>query len=141
MNARIFASVLGMVLSVGAAEAATEVTVNLGDAADDKSMAMTLDKTSAKAGPVEFDVTNLAKTKTHEMLVVPVKTANQTLPYDSKNDTVNELKVKSLGETGDMEPGAKKNVTFTLKPGVYALICNQPGHYHHGMKATFTVTP
>ena len=28
-----------------------------------------------------------------------------------------------------------------LKPGAYELICNQPGHYHHGMKATFTVTP
>ena len=102
---------------------------------------MTLDKTSAKAGAVDFEVSNLSKTKTHEMLVVLVKSAGQTLPYDSKNDAVDEIKIKSLGETSDMAPGAKKALKLSLKPGTYALICNQPGHYHHGMKATFTVTP
>jgi uncharacterized cupredoxin-like copper-binding protein len=141
MDARIVAAVWVMVLAAGAADAATLVTVSLGDAADDKSMAMTLDKAGAKAGPVEFDVSNLSKTKTHEMLVVPVKSTNQTLPYDTKNDSVDEMKIKSLGESGDLDPGAKKTLTLTLKPGLYALICNQPGHYHHGMKTTFTVTP
>jgi len=140
MDMRIFAGILWAVLGAGAAEAATVVTVSLGDAADDKSMAMTLDTTTAKAGPVEFDVTNLSKTKTHEMIVVAVKSANQKLAYDSKNDKVDELKIKDLGEAADLEPGTKKTLTLTLKPGVYALICNQPGHYHHGMKATFTVT-
>ena len=138
---RVLVGFLTMGLMAGAAQAATVVTVKLGDAADDKSMAMTLDKTSAKAGPVEFDVANLSKTKTHEMVVVAVKAAGEKLAYDSKNDTVNELKIKDLGEAADLEPGTKKTLTLDLKPGAYELICNQPGHYRHGMKASFTVTP
>ena len=138
---RVLVGFLTMGLMAGAAQAATVVTVKLGDAADDKSMAMTLDKTSAKAGPVEFDVANLSKTKTHEMVVVAVTAAGEKLAYDSKNDTVNELKIKDLGEAADLEPGTKKTLTLDLKPGAYELICNQPGHYRHGMKASFTVTP
>lgn len=141
MSTRLFAAVLTMGLGISAAEAATVVNVQLGAAGDDKSMAMTLDAASAKAGPVEFDVTNLSKTKTHEMVVVAVKSKGEKLAYDKKNDTVNELKIKDLGEAADLEPGTKKTLTLTLKPGTYALICNQPGHYRHGMKASFTVTP
>lgn len=141
MDARIWAMALAIGLTAGAAQAATVVTVKLGDAADDKSMAMTLDKTTAAAGSVEFDVSNLSKTKTHEMVVVAVKAKGEKLAYDSKNDTVNELKIKDLGEAADLDPGTKKTLKLDLKPGVYELICNQPGHYRHGMKATFTVTP
>jgi uncharacterized cupredoxin-like copper-binding protein len=125
----------------GAAGAATAVAVQLGDPADDKSMAMKVDKTSVKAGKVEFDVTNLSKSKIHEMIVVAVKSKGEKLPYDSKNDTVDEMKIKDLGEASDLDPGAKKTLTVDLKPGLYELICNQPGHYHLGMKASFTVTP
>ena len=141
MDARIFAAVLVLGLSAGAAQAVTVVRVNLGNAADDKSMAMTLEKTSAKAGPVEFHVSNLSKTKTHEMVVVALKSKAETLAYDKQNDKVDEMKIKDLGEASDLEPGTKKTLTLTLKPGVYALICNQRGHYRHGMKATFTVMP
>jgi uncharacterized cupredoxin-like copper-binding protein len=132
---------MAFVLGAGVAQAATIVTVQLGDAADDKSMAMKLDKTSAKAGSVEFDVSNLSKTKTHEMIVVAVKSKNEKFAYDSKDDKVDEMKIKDLGEAADLDPGTKKTLKLDLKAGVYELICNQPGHYRHGMKATFTVTP
>lgn len=141
MGARVLAGVLALGLGAGAAQAATVVTVKLGDAADDKSMAMTLDKSSVKAGSVEFDVSNLSKTKTHEMIVVAVKSKAEKFAYDSKDDKVDEMKIKDLGEAADLDPGARKTLTLALKPGVYELICNQPGHFRHGMKASFIVTP
>ncbi len=141
MRARVFAGGLAWVLGAAAAQAATVVAVQLGDAADEKSMAMKLDKTSVKAGSVEFDVSNLSKTKTHEMVVVAMKSKGDKFTYDSKNDKVDEMKIKDLGEAADLDPGAKKTITLDLKPGAYELICNQPGHFRHGMKASFTVTP
>ncbi len=125
----------------GAANAASVVKVQLGDAADDMSMAMKLDANTAKAGSVEFDVTNLSKTKIHEMIVVAVGSTSETLAYDDKNNAVDEERIKDLGEASDLDPGTKKTLTLDLKPGLYRLICNQPGHYRHGMKADFTVTP
>ena len=104
-------------------------------------MAMKLDKTAVKAGAVDFEVTNLSKGKVHEMIVVALKSKGEKLAYDSKNDTVDELKITDLGEAADLDPGAKKNLKLDLKPGNYELICNQHGHYRHGMKASFTVTP
>jgi uncharacterized cupredoxin-like copper-binding protein len=40
----------------------------------------------------------------------------------------------------DMKPGAEATLRLPLKPGSYALFCNQPGHYKLGMVAAFTVT-
>ena len=140
---RTCAIALGLTLAFAAfgAEAATVVTVQLGSAGDDKSMDMKVDKTSVKAGAVDFEVSNLSKSKVHEMIVVAVKAKGEKLPYDAKNDTVDELKIKDLGEASDLDPGSKKTLTLTLKPGLYELVCNQPGHYRHGMKTSFTVTP
>lgn len=141
MRLSISALLLAAMTAMGAAQAATVVTVRLGDPADDKSMAMVVDKTAVKAGPVEFNVSNLSKSKVHEMIVVAVKSKVEKLPYDTKNDNVDEMKIKDLGEASDLDPGAKKTLTLDLKPGVYELICNQPGHYRHGMKASLAVTP
>jgi uncharacterized cupredoxin-like copper-binding protein len=39
-----------------------------------------------------------------------------------------------------MQPNAEKTITLDLKPGVYLLICNVPGHYAAGMWTPLTVT-
>lgn len=100
--------VLALAVAGSGARAATVVTVQLGDAADEKSMAMKLDKTAVKAGAVDFEVTNLSKGKVHEMIVVALKSKGEKLAYDSKSDTVDELKITDLGEAADLDPGAKK---------------------------------
>jgi uncharacterized cupredoxin-like copper-binding protein len=137
---RIGASVLALALTAGAAQAATVVTVKLGDTANAHVYRMGVDKSSAKAGEVEFDVTNLSKSMVHEMIVVAVKSRNEKLPYDAKKDTVDEDRIADLGEASDLDPGTTKTLKLTLKPGLYRLICNQPGHYKSGMRADFTVT-
>jgi uncharacterized cupredoxin-like copper-binding protein len=135
----VFAAFAWALMTAGAT-AATVVTVKLGDPIDDKSMVMKVDKTTVKAGPVEFDVSNLSKGKVHEMVVVAVLSKLEKLPYDQQNDTVNELKIKDLGEASDLAPGATKTLKLDMKPGLYRLICNQPGHYRHDMRADLTVT-
>lgn len=133
--------VAALALAGGVARADTMVKVQLGDPADETLMTMSADKTSVKAGKVVFEVTNAAKTTVHEMIVVALSSADQKLPINAKTDTVEEKKIRDLGEAADLNPGTKKSLTLKLKPGKYALICNQPGHYSHGMKIAFTVTP
>jgi uncharacterized cupredoxin-like copper-binding protein len=106
----------------------------------EKNMAMTLDATSVKAGPVTLEVHNASKTTMHEMVLVLLRTPNEAMPMDARADRVIEDKVKHLGEVADLEPGSSGTLRRKLAPGNYALICNQPGHYHAGMWTTLTVT-
>jgi uncharacterized cupredoxin-like copper-binding protein len=128
-----------LVMGCGA-EAATVVHVRLGDPGTAHMYRMAVDKSTVKAGEVEFDVVNLSKSMVHEMIVVAVKSRNEALPYDKSKDAVDESKIADLGEASDLDPGTKKTLKLDLKPGLYRLICNQPGHYRMGMRADFTVT-
>ena len=91
--------------------------------------------TSEPAGPVTFTVTN-GGTMVHEFVVVKTDTDAASLPTEADGSAKED---GSIGEIGDMEPGSTKSVTFNLKAGKYALICNLPGHYAGGMRADFTV--
>ena len=104
-------------------------------------MSMRADKTSAKAGPVTFDVTNWSRSVVHEMLVVAVDSPDAPLPYDFNKQIVPENQVKVLGETQELQPNASKSIQLTLAPGNYLLVCNVPGHYAAGMSLAFTVAP
>ena len=106
-----------------------------------KQMMIKADTKEVPAGPVVFQVANNSKTLVHEMLVVPVAGPNATLPFDRAADRVDEAKINSLGETSDLQPGEKKTLQLTLKPGNYRLFCNQPDHYKSGMETSLVVTP
>lgn len=128
------------VLSVQAAE--NTVQVKLEDASIDGSlqgMHIELDRDTVKAGPVTFRVANRSKALVHEMLVLQTNAAASQLPYDSRKDALIESKLKSLGEVSELQPGKSGELTVNLKPGPYLLACNQPGHWHGGMWAKFTV--
>jgi uncharacterized cupredoxin-like copper-binding protein len=45
----------------------------------------------------------------------------------------------SIGEVSGLKAGQSKTLTLHLKPGHYALICNEPGHYMSGMHTDFRV--
>lgn len=107
---------------------------------DADHMTMTVDKTSVKAGKVTFDVTNQSGDTVHEMLVIRSDGAGKNLPYDAKDEKVVEEDTQDLGEVADLDPGKGGTLTLTLEPGNYILLCNQPGHYMHGMTTNFTVT-
>ncbi len=42
-------------------------------------------------------------------------------------------------EVDSIQAGQSKEVTVTLKPGTYTVVCNIPGHQEAGMKTTLTV--
>jgi uncharacterized cupredoxin-like copper-binding protein len=102
-------------------------------------MMIKTDVQNVKAGPVVFDVSNESKALVHEMIVVAVANPRAPLPYDEKDGRVNESKIAGLGEASDLQPGEKKTLRLTLKPGNYELICNQVDHYKTGMKASLVV--
>jgi len=104
-------------------------------------MAVRIDQSTVKAGPVHFDVTNWSRGMLHEVLIVAVDHPNAPLPYDYATAKVPEEQVKVLGDTGDMQPNASKTLDVTLAAGSYLLICNVPGHYAAGMVTPLTVTP
>lgn len=103
-------------------------------------MAIRTDAGTVEAGKVTFAVTNRSTNLMHEMLVVAVANPDVQLPYDRDEQRINEDRIKSLGETEEMMPGASKDLTLDLKPGTYLLVCNLPGHYAAGMWTVLTVT-
>ena len=103
-------------------------------------MGVEANKKSVKAGKVTFDVTNTSKETVHELIVTPAKSVDETLPYLNDENRVDEEHGSHLGEVSELDPGKSGSLTITMKPGLYVLYCNIPGHYMAGMWTTFTVT-
>lgn len=105
------------------------------------AMTLKLDPQTVKAGEVTFNLKNDAVSEEHEMVVVRLKTPDQKIPFDAKKNRVDEDKLKSMGEIGDIKPGATGTMTAKLKAGTYLVFCNIKGHYQAGMVSKLTVTP
>ena len=123
---------------IHAAGTAETVTVVLADT-DADHMTLQVDRTRLKPGPITFAVTNRSTDQVHELLVLRTDGAGQPLPYDAKDERVIEEDTQDLGEVADLDPGKGGTLTLDLPAGHYLLICNQPGHFLHGMKADLTV--
>lgn len=117
------------------ATAGNALTVSLGAASQE--FTVTPAATTVKAGKVAFTATNSGKVL-HELIVVALQ-PGQTLASITKADGSAD-ETASVGEAADIEAGVSKSVTLDLKPGTYALICNQPGHFAGGMKTTIIVS-
>jgi uncharacterized cupredoxin-like copper-binding protein len=48
-------------------------------------------------------------------------------------------RLELLDELEDIAPGTGGELTLTLEPGTYAIICNLAAHYQQGMHVTFSV--
>lgn len=102
---------------------------------------ITLSVRKGLAGRVTFSVHNAGMLE-HEFLVVRTQRAASRLPL--AGGLVDESAAGvDAGEIDDIAPGHTTEITLTLKPGHYALICNDagpPAHYRSGMHADFWVT-
>ncbi len=121
-----------LVVSSGAWAAST-VNVKMWD------MGFTLDRDTVAAGKVTFKGTNTSTGTVHEMLVVKVGSKLPNLPYNEDTGLVPEDKINSLGEIEEVKAAGKGELTLGMKPGIYLLFCNQPGHFAAGMKTLFFV--
>jgi uncharacterized cupredoxin-like copper-binding protein len=122
-----------MMAGAGAGSAATQssvgqtshVTAQLGD------YWIRPNVTTVPAGSVTFTATNAGQVP-HELMVerMPIK---MDAPMQPNEDA-------AQGMINDMGPGESGHMTLNLKPGMYMLFCNVPGHYAAGQHTTFRVT-
>jgi uncharacterized cupredoxin-like copper-binding protein len=99
-----------------------------------------LDRTSAPAGKVSFDVENKGPS-THEFVVFKTDLAPDALPTDANGEVDEHGKgVETVDEIEDIEKGATPSLDVDLEAGTYVVICNLPAHYRQGMRAGFTAT-
>ena len=92
-----------------------------------------IDRNTVSAGKVTFIVTNTSGEHPHEMIVAPVADDSALMPFNDKENRVDEDKSNSLGEVAELEPGKSGSISLDLKPGKYVLYCNVPGHFMTGM--------
>ena len=125
---------LGGLLLLVACGSSGPITATLTDSS------IQLSRTTASAGNVTFAITNATTSgEKHEFVVVQTDLPADQLPK-SADGLVDEEKLTSFGEQGDIEPGKTVDLTVDLHPGRYLMICNLPGHFNAGMHAEFTVT-
>lgn len=105
------------------------------------AMGITATLTGVTAGDVTFNVTNASTLMPHEMVVIPIATADTIPPYDATTMAVDEAAAGALGEVPELVPGGTGSITLNLPAGTYMLICNVPGHYAAGMWIVITVAP
>lgn len=103
------------------------------------AMSIEIDQASVTAGKVTFEVTNDSKEIVHEMLVSPISGPDAMLPFVDAENRVDEEASGDLGEVSELEPGKSGSLSLDLKPGLYVLFCNVPGHYGAGMWTTLVV--
>ena len=100
---------------------------------------------SAKAGAVAFQVTNKGPDDVHEFVVIKTDLDPGALPTDATG-AVDEAGqgMAVIGEIEDIPVGQTQELSLTLSPGKYVLICNiydeteKEAHYKLGMRISFT---
>jgi uncharacterized cupredoxin-like copper-binding protein len=125
----------------GEIDMSKNMNMGMGMKADMKMamMSIVIDQMSVPAGKVTFEVKNDSKEIFHELLVSPIATEDSVLPFVEGENRVDEEKSGDLGEVSELEPGKSGALTLELKPGLYILFCNVPGHYMMGMWTTLKV--
>lgn len=103
------------------------------------TMGIDVDRKQVPAGKVTFVVRNAATSMIHEMLVAPIAGPDAKLPYVDGDVRVDEEGSRDLGEVSELDAGKSGALTLDLKPGLYILFCNIPGHYMSGMWTTIEV--
>lgn len=96
-------------------------------------MAISVNPDHAKRGAVRFDVTNLASSIVHEVIVAEINEDTKILPYDESRGKVDSEQLLTLGSVNEIAPNKSVSLTLNLGPGKYLLYCNIAGHYMAGM--------
>jgi uncharacterized cupredoxin-like copper-binding protein len=114
---------------------ANQVTVS------QKDFAITLNRASVVTGEVTFVIHN-AGPSPHELKVFRTDLPETQLPTASTGD-INETgagvtRVAAAPTT--TSPGGTQQLTATLAPGRYVIVCNLPAHYRLGMHTVLVVS-
>ena len=102
---------------------------------------------SVPAGTVTFQVTNTGPEDVHEFVVLKTDLDPGALPVDATGAVTEEgAGIEVVDKIEDVAVGASPELTATLVPAKYVLLCNiydeteKEAHYKMGMRTAFTVT-
>lgn len=101
-----------------------------------------LDRSTAPAGKITFRVANIGPSF-HEFVILKTDHAAGNLPIIKQEGYRRAAEDKkgdlNVSELGGIKVGSSKDLTTSLKPGHYVIVCNLPMHYRLGMRTAFTV--
>lgn len=119
----------------GTSDLSKSTNLGMGMKGDMKTakMGININPMEVSHGNVKFNVTNLASTLVHEVILAQVADENQPLTYDATTNQVNEGAIQTLGQLAEIYPNKAASMTLELKPGKYVLYCNYSGHFMAGM--------
>jgi uncharacterized cupredoxin-like copper-binding protein len=142
LSSRALVAAFALVLAVSVASCSSDS--GGGDAGDvtatEQDYTISLDKTEVPAGSTTFSISNEAG-QTHEFVVVKTDLDAGELPTGEDGDVDEEGEgIEPVDEVEDIAAGSTESLTVDLAAGSYVVICNLPGHYRQGMRASFTVT-
>lgn len=139
-----------LVLALAACTTATSTQTAVGGTTVDVTLqewAVLPAQESAPAGEITFSVTNEGPDDLHEFVVIKTDLPPGDLPVDADGavDEAGEGIEEVAGEIEDIAVGSSMDLTLTLEPGSYVLLCNiytaeeDEAHYQEGMRIAFTV--
>lgn len=119
----------------GKADLSKSMNLGMGMKGDMKTakMGVNVNPMVVSRGTVKFNVTNLASTLVHEVILAEVNDGNELLAYDAAKNMVDEETIQTLGQVSEIAPSKSASFTLELKPGKYVLYCNYGGHFMAGM--------
>ncbi len=104
--------------------------------------AIKLDSATVPAGKMTFSVANTGPSF-HEFVILKTDHAAGKLPIIKQEGYMRAAEDKkgdaNVAELSGIKVGASKDLTTTLKPGRYVIVCNLPMHYQMGMRTALTV--
>ena len=145
--------VVALVLSACGAGGGTAGTSPAAPAGGGTTVAVTLQEwavvpaaATAASGPVTFTVTNDGPEDIHEFVVLKTDLDAGALPVDETGAvTEGGEGITVVDEIEDIPVGETQDLSVTLEPGKYVLLCNiyseaeKEAHYKMGMRTAFTV--
>lgn len=126
---------------VGTTDLSKSPSLGLGMDGDMKmaKMGININPKAVPRGAVKFNVTNLASSLIHEVIIARLSDETQKLPYDESHARVVEDALQTFGSVNEIDPSKSASITLDLSPGKYLLYCNLPGHFMAGMWTIFEV--
>ena len=94
-------------------------------------MPLVADTTIAKAGAIEFIITNKSFKQRHTVFLAEIQDSSlglQTKGFGSTVDT-KASKLKYLAKFSNIDPGQTVTLTMDLWPGRYIIFCSRKQHY------------
>lgn len=103
-----------------------------------KEWEVVIDTEQIPAGEITFRIENQGSIQ-HEFLVVKTDVDLGEIPVEGDRFSEEQETIFMVDEIPEYAAGSTEELSVTLEPGVYQLVCNIAGHYAAGMYTKLTV--